>query len=211
MDAGGRIIRKTKHLSTSSKLHSQYEKVVPFAGSESPTKCGNSISLNPASNAGNGVLKRWVNSLNPNVGKDSWSLTESIELLKLHRKYGNAWKKMTHVFQTRTDQAIKNHFYSFLRKILRQLSRCLNVTYISGIIAKARPKALSEFANQPLELSEKSQRALASLQSSPELMYDLLEQFALGNPLFQRGKIPHEVKSDLQISLNRLVEIESFN
>ncbi len=172
------------------------------------TKCRNLASPRLANSVGNGWLSRWVNSLNPSVGKDSWSLTESIELLRLHRRYGNAWKKMTQVFRTRTDQAIKNHFYSFLRKILRQLSRCLDVNYVTGIIAKARPRVLSEFANLSIELSDKSKEALATLQPHLELMYDLLEHFAQGNPLFQKAKIPCELKSDLQLSMNKLVEIQ---
>lgn len=185
--------------------------VVGFAGSESPTQCGDQTFLNLVSNVENGEVSRWVNSLNPEVGKDSWSLAESIELLNLHRQHGNAWKKMTHTFKSRTDQAIKNHFYSFLRKILRQLSRFVDATYISGVIARTRPKTLSEFVRLPLELSETSKRVLSSLLPNPKLVYDIVEHLASGKPIIPHDKNPQELKSDLQAILNNLLEMQFSN
>ena len=68
---------------------------------------------------------RWTNHLNPNIKKDKWSKEEINQLISLHMIYGNRWSIISKYFMGRTDNSIKNHFYSTLRRSLRRINKLL--------------------------------------------------------------------------------------
>jgi hypothetical protein len=61
--------------------------------------------------------ERWFNSLNPKVKKGNWSAEEDYKILFLFKKFGGKWAKTASFFDCRTENAIKNRFYSSLRRI----------------------------------------------------------------------------------------------
>ncbi|XP_057959742.1 transcription factor MYB3R-4 [Malania oleifera] len=62
--------------------------------------------------------ERWHNHLNPAINKEAWSQEEELALICAHKIYGNKWAELTKFLPGRTDNAIKNHWHSSVKKKL---------------------------------------------------------------------------------------------
>ena len=60
--------------------------------------------------------ERWCNHLCPDINKSPWSLEEEMLLLLIHNKLGNKWSQITKYLKGRTDNTIKNHWNSTMKK-----------------------------------------------------------------------------------------------
>lgn len=63
--------------------------------------------------------ERWVNYLDPEVNKVSWTIEEDMKLQNLVEQYGQKWSRMVGHFDGRTDVMIKNRYTLIKRRIQR--------------------------------------------------------------------------------------------
>jgi hypothetical protein len=75
-------------------------------------------------------LRRYNNQLDPGVCHEEWVLEEEKRLYQLHDELGNKWAIISHrLGGGRTDNSVKNHYYSKLRKSLRKLNKVIHTKH----------------------------------------------------------------------------------
>ncbi|KAL7598188.1 hypothetical protein Lser_V15G22042 [Lactuca serriola] len=77
--------------------------------------------------------ERWHNHLNPAINKEAWTQEEELMLIKAHQSYGNKWAELTKFLPGRTDNAIKNHWNSSVKKKLESYLASGLLTQFQGL------------------------------------------------------------------------------
>lgn len=79
-------------------------------------------------------------------------------MFEAHQQYGNKWTEIAKLFDGRTDNDIKNHFYSMLRRSLRRINKMLGRRNSTQRIKVIKPSVLSKiFVNIGVKDDKKSQ------------------------------------------------------
>lgn len=137
------------------------------------------------SRCGKSCRLRWTNYLRPGIKRGSFTTQEENSIIQLHAVLGNRWSTISTHLPGRTDNEIKNHWNTRLRK--RMLKMGLDP-------ATHRPWALPHQLQQPLPLqpSQISSLLVSLLQGAPASAPDpaqspLLNALLLGSQSFSNN------------------------
>ena len=85
--------------------------------------------------------ERWVNILNPKIKKGEWTEEEQKTIFQYLPDFTTSWSMMSTVLPGRTENAIKNYFYSSLRRL--KSNPIIHAIYDIHVAKKTKPEEIS--------------------------------------------------------------------
>ena len=152
--------------------------------------------------------ERWLHHLCPELIKDKWTVEENKKLLDLQKNNGSKWKEIATHFPFRTDNGIKNQFFSIIRKSLRKACKACGINIGSNVINDVKPKILSDFMN--LTLNVKS-LIFKSANDEPFRVRDFIRKFAFSKINEIKLSLEQEDRNMIFEAMSRMQGMKFFN
>jgi len=188
----------------------QDRKLLEWVRTEGP-KHWNQCAEYITGRTGKQCRERWFNTLNPQIKKGEWTPEEDFIIFETYRAFGSQWTKIAKKLNNgRTENAIKNRFYSTLRRIAakkKNESWELNCNLPFNKIIEFLPDAVQEKTMNYISF-------LNDQQFSKELIASRNLQYASENFLFNPDlQIGNNLNSSNQVNqqvISRLNQTKAY-
>lgn len=94
--------------------------IPPISHNAGQIKTWSRVAADLTNRTGKQCRERYINQLAPGIKRGPWSAEEERILHEAHRELGNKWVDIAKRLPGRTDNCVKNHWNSMLRKQLRR-------------------------------------------------------------------------------------------
>ncbi|KAL7529462.1 hypothetical protein ACHAWF_002983, partial [Thalassiosira exigua] len=146
------MVKKTQKgravtITWSKKEDSRLKRVV-YASGQCDHYCWSSIAANMPGRNGKQCRERWMHQLRPGIKKGAWTDDEDRLVLTLQEQLGNKWKEISEQLPGRSDNCVKNRWYSFRNSVDDQ---CNKTTAGLFDAAKSSPRDGDGTSMRPVE------------------------------------------------------------
>ncbi len=133
--------------------------------------------------SGKQCREHWNNCLNPELIKGDWTTEEDFLIMHFYEKCNGSWKKINDLFNGRTENSIKNRFFSQLRKIATKKGNILEKS-----CCKIKLEELKKYLS--VALSEQKKKFLSKSKMTEEELENYLNEknLLIKNKILKKDK-----------------------